>query len=333
MHAQAIEEFQHEHYYLGVRHAENERRTWLVVALTAAMMLVEIIGGHMFGSMALIADGWHMSTHVTALGIAALAYRFARRHAHDSRFSFGTGKLGDLAGFTSAILLAGVAVFIGVESLLRLFNPVAIHYTEAIPIAVLGLFVNLASAWLLGGHEHAHADEHGSGHAEPHAHDHHDDHPHDHAHHDHAHHDHNFRAAYVHVLADALTSLLAIAGLLAGRYLGLGFLDPVMGLIGTVVIAAWAYTLIRGAGAVLLDVVPDPGLGEQIRARLERGGDRIADLHLWRVGPGHTAVILTVVSDTPCAPAEYKTRLAGIVGLSHVTVEVQPCPGAHGTGG
>ena len=316
MHSHTLQDFAHSHDFLGARHGENERRTWIVVALTAVMMVIEIIGGHVLGSMALIADGWHMSTHVAALGIAALAYRFATRHRNDPRFSFGTGKLGELAGFSSAILLAMVALFIAVESALRLMMPVEIHYREAIPIAVLGLFVNLASAWLLGGHEHGAGHEHD---------DHDDDHDAPHPHH----HDHNFRAAYVHVLADALTSLLAIGGLLAGRYLGLAVLDPIMGLIGTVVIAAWAFSLVRATGAVLLDTVPDPGLAGKIRERLETGGDRIADLHLWRLGPGHIAVILSLVSDKPAAPAAYKARLAGLAGLSHITVEVEACPGVH----
>src|SRR5471030_3391234 len=205
MHSQSLSDWSHEHVFLGAQHDRNEKRTWLVVGLTAAMMVVEIAGGSIFGSMALLADGWHMSTHAGALAIAAFAYRFARNHARDPRFAFGTGKLGDLAGFTSAIVLALIALAIGYESVVRLFQPVSIHYDEAIAIAVVGLGVNLVSAWLLGGeHHHDHGHDHG------------DD---DHEHH-HYHHDHNLRAAYWHVLADALTSVLAIAGLLAARFYG-----------------------------------------------------------------------------------------------------------------
>src|SRR4051794_36905256 len=230
MHAHSLDRFTHEHVFLGTRHERNERRVWLVVGLTFAMMVAEIVGGTLFGSMALVADGWHMSTHAAALAIAALAYRFARTHAHDPRFSFGTGKLGELAAFASAVILAMIALFIGYESVTRLISPVPIRFGEAIPIAVLGLGVNLASAWLLHDHDH---------HAHAHGHHHGDDHAHDHGHHGHEHHDTNIRAAYVHVLADALTSVLAIIALVAGLSFGWVWLDPVMGLVGTGVIAAW----------------------------------------------------------------------------------------------
>lgn len=321
MHSHTLADWRHEHVFLGEAHDRNERRTWLVVGLTAAMMVAEIAGGSVFGSMALLADGWHMSTHAAALGIAAFAYRYARTHARDPRFAFGTGKLGDLAGFTSAIVLAMVSLGIGYESVMRLFQPVAIHYSEAIAIAVVGLGVNLASAWLLGGHEHHH------GHA--HDHDDHDHHDHDHDHHDHAHHDHNLRAAYWHVLADALTSVLAIAGLLAARYFGWTFLDPAIGIVGALVIAHWAWGLIRDAGAVLLDAAPSRALSDTIRARLEVGHDLIADLHVWRLGPGHHAAIVSLVADAPQPVEHYKARLDGIAGLSHVTVEVHRCNGQH----
>ena len=312
MHTHSLESWQHDHVFLGEKHEHNERRTWFVVALTAAMMVAEIIGGSIYGSMALVADGWHMSTHAGALAIAALAYRFAHSHAHDPRFSFGTGKLGELAGFSSAIILALIALFIGYESVVRILNPVPISFDQATVIAVLGLGVNLLSAWLLrDDHEH-HAHSHGDG----------DDH--DHNHHDHAH-DHNLRAAYLHVLADAMTSVLAIAGLLAGRFYGWVWMDPLMGIVGAVVIAVWSWGLIRSSGAVLLDTVPNPKLVGLIRDRLEIAGDRVADLHLWRVGPGHTAVIAAVVSDQPKPPAVYKARLNGLAGISHVTVAVHPC--------
>ena len=319
MHSHSIDGWTHEHVFLGDRHQANERRTWAVVALTAAMMVVEICGGTVFGSMALVADGWHMSTHVLALGIAALAYRFARQHAHDRRFAFGTGKLGELAAFASAIILAMIALYIGAESLSRLVHPVGIAFAQAIPIAIVGLFVNLASVWLLHDSGHHHGHEH-------HDHDHHDTHHHD----DHAHHAHdtNFRAAYVHVMADALTSVLAISALLGGRFLGLTWLDPVMGLAGTVVIAGWSYSLVKTAGATLLDLAPDDGTERTIRARLETNGDRVTDLHVWRVGPGHRSAIIALVSDRPQSPAAYKRRLAEVPQLSHVTVEVHACPDA-----
>jgi cation diffusion facilitator family transporter len=281
------------------------------------MMVVEIVGGSIFGSMALLADGWHMSTHAGALAIAAFAYRFARNHARDPRFAFGTGKLGDLAGFTSAIVLALIAMAIGYESVVRLFQPVSIHYDEAIAIAVVGLGVNLVSAWLLGGeHHHEHAHDH-------------DEHNHDHHDHDHHHHDHNLRAAYWHVLADALTSVLAIVGLLAARFYGWTFLDPLIGVVGAVVIARWSWGLIRDAGAVLLDAAPNRALDEAIRSKLEVDHDRIADLHVWRLGPGHNAAIVSLVADHPEPVEHYKERLEGIAGLSHVTVEVHRCTGQH----
>jgi cation diffusion facilitator family transporter len=314
MHSHSLDDWRHDHLFLGADHARNERRTRWVVVLTAAMMVAEILGGLAFGSMALLADGLHMATHAGALGVAALAYRYARRHARDPRFAFGTGKLGDLAGFASALVLAVVSIGIGWESVVRLLNPVAIAYDEAIAIAVVGLAVNIASAWLLHDGDHGH--DHG----------HHHDHDHDHGHH-HGHHDrdHNLRAAYFHVLADAVTSVGAILGLLAGRFYGWAWMDAMMGIVGGIMIARWSWGLLRDSGAVLLDTVPDPALAESIRGRLETGGDRIADLHLWRVGPGHAAAIVALVSDRPQPPAQYKARLGGLPGLSHVTVEVNRC--------
>lgn len=323
MHHDTIAAFSHDHVFLGAEHERNERRTWGVIALCGVMMAAEIGGGILFGSMALIADGLHMSTHTAALLIAALAYSFARRHARDERFAFGTGKFGDLASVSSAIVLAMIALLIGWESVTRLLQPVPIAFNEAIPIAALGLGVNLLSAWLLRdnpGHHHAHADE-GDHHS--HAHHHH------HAHHIGAHHaDLNLRAAYVHVLADAAVSMLAVVGLLAAREFGLVWIDPLMGIVGAGVIANWSFGLIKAAGAVLLDMRA-PELTAAVRERLEVNSDRVADLHLWRVGPGHMAAVVSVVSDKPQPPASYKARLAGLTGLSHVTVEVQPCPGHH----
>jgi len=315
MHTHSIDKWAHEHVFLGEHHGQNERRTWLVVALTFVMMVAEIIGGVLFGSMALLADGWHMATHAAAIGIAAFAYRFARTHVHDSRFSFGTGKVGDLAAFASAIILSLVAVLIAYESASRLFSPVAIRFGEATIIAVIGLAVNLVSAWLLLDRSH-HQSSHG----------HHHDHGH-HGHHDHHHraHDLNLRGAYLHVLADALTSIMAIAALLAGRYFGWTWLDPVIGIVGALVIAQWAWGLIRSSAATLLDTIPDADLERSIRAQLESGSDRISDLLLWRVGPGHHAAIVSIVTHDPQAPASYKNRLAALSGLSHVTIEVEPC--------
>jgi len=285
----------------------------VVVALTAVMMVAEITGGTIFGSMALVADGWHMSTHAGALAIAAVAYRFARRHAQDQRFGFGTGKLGELAGYSSAIILAVIALLIGYESALRLLNPMPISFDQAIAIAVIGLAVNLASAWLL-------RDEHSHG-----GHDHDLDTNHVEREEHHHHHDHNLRAAYLHVLADALTSILAITALLAGRLYGWVWMDPLMGIVGALVITHWSLGLLRSSAAVLLDTVPDPRLAARMKSRLEQGTDRVADLHLWRLGPGHFGVVASIVSDEPQAPDAYKARLAGFGGLSHVTVEVQAC--------
>ncbi len=321
MHAESLDAWRHEHVFLGAHHAENERRSWAVVLLCGTMMTAEIVGGWLWGSMALIADGLHMSTHAGALVIAAAAYAYARRHARDERFAFGTGKLGDLAAFASAIVLAMIALLIGYESMERLFHPVAIAFDEAIPLAALGLAVNLVSAWLLReGRPDGAAPAHGHGHAHAHTHGH--DHHHDHA-------DHNLRAAYVHVVADAAVSVLAVIGLTAGRVLGWVWMDPLMGIIGMLVILNWSWSLMRAAGTVLLDMRPE-GIARQIADRLEAaGGDRIADLHLWRVGPGHHAAVVSIVCDRPEPPAAYKARLAGIPGLSHVTIEVQPCPGEH----
>jgi cation diffusion facilitator family transporter len=327
MHAHTIDDFRHEHVFLGAHHDRNERRTWLVVAICGAMMLLEIVGGAVFHSMALVADGLHMSTHAGALVIAAMAYSFARRHARDQRFTFGAGKFGDLAAFSSALILAMIALFIGWQSLERLIHPARIAFDQAIPIAALGLGVNLLTAWLLRDEPHHHGHDHDDhDHADDHAHDHHDHH--DDHHHDHGH-DLNLRAAYVHVAADAAVSVLAILGLTAGRQLGWVFMDPVMGIVGAVVIANWSFSLIKATSAVLLDMQPRGGLAHEIEERLQTGGDRISDLHVWRLGPGHNAAVVSLVTDAPRPPADYKRRLEDLPGLSHVTVEVEPCPGTH----
>ena len=303
----------HEHVFLGKDHARNENRTWIVIALTSAMMVAEIIAGSIFGSMALLADGFHMATHAGALLIAALAYFYARRHARDDRFSFGTGKVGDLAAFASAIILGMVAIGIGYESLVRLYSPVPIRFGEAISVAVIGLAVNLASAFLLHQGDHGHGDHAGHDHA-AHAHGGHN-HGHDHA-------DQNLRAAYLHVLADALTSIFAIVGLMAGWFYGWIWMDAIVGVLGAIVIARWWIGLLKDSGSVLLDVVPNRSTEAAIRSAIETADDSIADLHLWRVGPGHMAAVISIVSKAP-RPAEiYHSKLARISGLSHLNVEV-----------
>ncbi|KZN19622.1 MULTISPECIES: CDF family Co(II)/Ni(II) efflux transporter DmeF [Pseudomonas] len=292
--------FTHDHLFLGPAHDENARRTLWVVALTFVMMIGEIAAGYITGSMALLADGFHMATHAGALGIAAAAYGFARRHANNSRFSFGTGKVGDLAGFASAIVLGLVSIGIAGESIVRLFQPTTVAFTEATVIAVVGLGVNIVSAFLLSGN-HGH-----------HGHDHHD--------HNH-HHDNNLRSAYLHVLADALTSVLAIVALLAGRYLGWVWLDPVMGIVGAIVIARWAYGLMRDSAAVLLDTT-DEHVAAEIRELLESTDDvRISDLHVWQVGPQARAAIVSVVAVAGISADAIRERLAPVHELSHLTVE------------
>ena len=288
------------------------------MALTLTMMVVELVAGSIFGSMALIADGWHMATHAGALAITALAYVYARRHAEDPAYTFGTGKFGDLAGFTSAVILAVISLMIAYQSADRLVAPVGIAFDQAIVVAVLGLVVNLVSAYLLheGGeareHRHNHGPEDGHGH-------------HDHAHHHHR--DYNLRSAHLHVLADGLTSVLAIVALATGRAYGWVWMDPVMGIAGSVVIARWSYGLIRDTSRVLLDARASPRLAEEIRRTLEAGrGDRVVDLHLWRIGPGHVAVIVSVVTARPRPAAEFKRLLAGFAEIAHLTVEVHACP-------
>jgi len=396
----------HSHVFLGAGHDTAARRTWAVIWLCALMMVLEIAGGIFFGSIALVADGLHMSTHAGALLLAALAYSYARKHANNPRFTFGTGKMGDLAGFTSAIVLALIALFIGYESVSRLFAPVAIRFSEAIPIATLGLLVNVGSVWLLsgGGHHHhahgqgdhdAHDEEHriatGAGtlaltifeegvppvfrvraeagatlppgsvtietvrsgaarqvfamadrgdylesttpipepHAfvanlgvagasypvvfEEHAHRHGD-----------AHRDNNMRAAIVHVVADAAVSVMVIVGLLLARAFGWLWMDAVAGIFGACVISSWAYGLVRDTGAILLDMNPDEKAAENLRAAIEQEGDRLVDLHLWRLGPGHLGAILSVTTAHDRGVEFYRARLIGFRTLSHITVEVMP---------
>jgi cation diffusion facilitator family transporter len=401
----------HSHVFLGEGHEKSERRTWGVIWLCGVMMVAEIIGGLLFGSIALVADGLHMSTHAGALLLAALAYTYARKHANNPAFTFGTGKLGDLAGFTSAVVLAMIALLIGYESIARIFDPVPIHFAEAIPIACLGLAVNVASAWMLsGGRHHDHGHSHGHGHDHAHeGHDHDerreietadglvilevfelgvpprfrlraidgaalaalassietvrgdgtrqsfamqdkgtflesiDEIPEPHAftatvrigaanypvafeEHEHAHgsaaRDNNMRAAAIHVMADAAVSVLVIVGLLLARAFGWLWMDPLAGIIGAFVIASWSYGLIRDTGAILLDMNPDKGMADKLREEIEADGDELADLHLWRLGPGHLGAIVSVVTSAARDAAYYRARLARFKSLSHLTIEV-----------
>ncbi|MGH8448546.1 CDF family Co(II)/Ni(II) efflux transporter DmeF [Pseudomonas sp.] len=291
----------HEHVFLGAAHEENAKRTLWVVILTVVMMVAEIAAGAFTGSMALLADGFHMATHAAALGIAAAAYAYAKRNANSPRYSFGTGKVGDLGGFASALILALVSLGIGVESVIRLLQPTEVQFGTATLIAVVGLAVNVISALLLGhGHSHGH--------------------DHDHDHHPHGH-DNNMRSAYVHVIADALTSVLAIAALLAGRYLGWVWLDPLMGIVGAIVIARWAWSLMGATAGVLLDQT-DEHVAAEIRELVEQPGDaRITDLHVWRVGPEAHAAIVSVVGRSTTDADSIRQRLKPVHEVSHLTVE------------
>lgn len=323
MHSETLQRWQHPHDFFH-DHQAGEKRTEMVFWLTVVMMVVEIIAGSVFNSVALLADGWHMGTHAAAFAIALFAYRYARQHAQSARFSFGTGKVGVLGGFASAVALAAVALMMAAEAVGRLFSPVDIHFNEAILVAAVGLAVNLVSAWLLGGEGHDHHHHHDHGHGHPH--DHHDhDHDDDHGHP----HDHNLRAAYLHVLADALTSVLAIVALLAGKYLGWNWLDPLMGLVGAVLISRWAYGLLLETSGILLDRSLDSGKLQAIRTTLEQDADnRVADLHAWKVGADDYALMVSLVTGNPRPAQHYRNLLAGFREVSHVTVEVILCEDA-----
>ena len=308
----------HSHDYLGHAHDHNARRTAAVAWLSALMMVGEIVAGSWTGPVALLADGFHMAPRVGALGIAAIAYSYAKRHVANPRYSWGTGKVGELAGFGSAMVLGLVSLFIAYESITRLAEPHPVIFGDAIMVAVLGLAINLISALMLsGGHHHGHHHHHGHGH------DHDDHHGHDHQHDRHGG-DTNMRAAYVHVLADSLTSVMAILALVAGRYLGWVWLDPAVGLLGAVVIANWSIGLMRQASSVLLDAA-DPKLAREVRDRVEGPGDtRIHDFHIWRIGPTAHAVVLAVEGvGTPLSSATIHGRLAGMAAVGHVTVEIR----------
>ncbi|MEO5352628.1 MAG: CDF family Co(II)/Ni(II) efflux transporter DmeF [Magnetococcus sp. XQGC-1] len=319
--------WQHAHTFGQDVVQAGEQSTRWVVGLTFVTMIIELLAGYFTGSMALTADGWHMSTHAAALGISAFAYRFARQNAHNPRFTFGTGKVGTLAGFASAVALAMVALLLAWESVNRLIDPVPVHFQEAILVAFAGLLVNVISAWLLGGHDHHHGGHHD--------HDDHHDH-HDHDHHDHDDHDHhdgpehkdfNLRAAYMHVLADALTSVTALIALTCGMYLGWVWMDPLMGVIGSLVIAVWSYGLLRESGQVLLDAEEHGERAGRIRDLMQHAGEgvEVVDLHLWRVGTANFACIVSLVAHDPQPSLHYRQRLMEIPGLDHITVEINRC--------
>ena len=302
MHQEELKHWQHSHDFSADRH-RAEKSTTVVMGLTAVTMVAEIVAGSFFGSMALLADGWHMATHVAALGIAVFAYRYARRHANNPRYTFGTGKVTILGGYTSAVALAVTALTIAVESVTRFFEPQAIAFNEAIAVAFLGLIVNLASAWLLQDHHHGHS--------------HHGDRKHDH------HRDSNLKAAYIHVVTDAITSVLAIIALCSGKYLGWIWLDPVIGLVGAAVISKWSYGLVQDTGAILLDGAIDKQIKSNIMTAIEADGDsHITDLHLWYIGQNHLSAIIAIVTYNPRSPEYYKSLLNKIPSLVHVTVEV-----------
>lgn len=329
MHGPSLARHRHAHRTHDTRHRE-QRRTTQVLVLTLFTMAAEILAGSITGSMALLADGWHMATHAAAFAIALFAWNFAERHGDDPHYSFGTGKVGVLGGFASAVALAVAALMMALESIMRLVRPEEILFSEAILVAVLGLVVNLASAWLLSrattpseGHEHdpgEHHHHHEDGHHAEHAHHH-------HHHHHHARHgDHNLRGALLHVVADALTSVLAIGALVAGLLWNWRWLDPAMGLVGAALILRWSVGLVRETALILLDGGADGATKEEIRRRVEADGDaRVADLHLWHLGPDRLSVALSLVADHPQEPEHYKERLRSIVGLVHLVVEVNPC--------
>jgi cation diffusion facilitator family transporter len=317
------------HDFRGRHHARNAGRVKIVLAFSAVMMVGEIVAGHAFGSMALLADGWHMATHLAALGISLVAYVLAERQADNEHFTFGTGKFGDLGAYTSAVVLAMVALGIAWESIDRFFNPASIAYREAMAVAVLGLVVNAVAAILLmehHGHDHEHEHPHAHRHGHDQRHDHgHDDHGHAHGHADHGHHhqDLNLKSAYVHMLADAATSVMAIAAIGLAWAFGWVGLDPVIGIVGALVILRWAYLLMRSSGATLLDAQPSVELTSAIRAEVEALGDHVTDLHVWRVGPGHLAGIVSIMTAKERNVEFYRAALTGVAKLSHLTIEVE----------
>lgn len=306
MHIHNLHRWKHSHRF-NIEDGQAERNTRRVILLTLAMMIIEITAGYIFGSMALLADGWHMGTHAAALGITALAYYYARKHSDNPNYSFGTGKVGVLGGFGSAVILAVIALLMGIESVQRLVSPVTIRFNEAIAVAVIGLAVNLISAYLLRGRHH-HPHDPSSGHGR--------------------HHDHNLRAAYLHVIADALTSVLAIVALITGKAFGWVWMDPIMGIVGALIISRWSYGLLIDTGKVLLDRDVNEEAVEKIRSIIESDSDnRVSDLHVWRVGSYHLSAIISIVTHYPKSPDHYKKLLSDYNEMAHVTVEVNPCEG------
>lgn len=304
MHFDNLHLWQHAHTFGQDRRRPGERRTIVVILLTAGMMAAEIAAGIVFGSMALLADGFHMASHAVALGVNAFAYRHARRHAHDRRYSFGTGKVNALGGFSGAVLLAVFAFWMAWQSFGRLIQPVPILFDQAILVAVVGLVVNGISVFLLGGKDFADAEDHIHGHR----------------------HDHNLRSAYLHVMADALTSVLAIVALIVAKYSGFVWMDPAMGMVGAAVVARWSYGLLRDTGSILLDHQGSESIRRKIKECIEADRDsRVADLHLWSIGPGIYAVVMTVVAHDPVTPDEYRARLPRHLGLVHVSIEIHRC--------
>ena len=299
----------HEHHFDQHLPMPGEARTRWVVCMTAAMMVVEIAAGVVFGSMALLADGLHMASHTAALGLSVFAYAFARRRAHDPRFTFGTGKFNSLAGFASAIVLALFALLMVVESIDRFFNPVNIAYNEAIVVAVLGLLVNGVSVFILRS-RHSHHEDGGS-----------------------HRHDHNLLAAYLHVLADALTSVLAIAALLAAKYIGLTWMDPSMGIVGGILVARWSWGLLRGTSTVLVDRQAPESVVDKLHRAIADDSIRILDLHVWEIGPGYRAAILAVETDRPLTPPEVKDMIPDELGIAHATVEIHQRSGRSDSAG
>jgi cation diffusion facilitator family transporter len=308
-HPDPLAQWQHDHVFEQDHKRAGETRTLVVVAITAVMMVVEIVAGLVYGSMALLADGLHMASHAAALGIAVLAYVVSRRLARDRSFTFGVGKINSLAGFTSAVLLMGFALLMVTESVDRLINPLPIEFDHALLVAVVGLLVNGACAWILMSTPHEHGHGHSHGHSHGHAHD--------------QDHDHNLRAAYLHVLADALTSVLAIVALLAGKYFGANWLDPVIGIMGAILVARWSYSLIRDTASVLLDRQADGEMAKILREAIEAGGpDRVTDLHYWTIGHDIYAAELVIVSSNPSTPAHYRSLIPDHLKVVHVTIEV-----------
>jgi cation diffusion facilitator family transporter len=302
MHVHTLENWQHSHDF-SVKNKKGEKRTQYVLILTAITMVVEIIAGSIYGSMALLADGWHMGTHVAAFLIAIFVYRYARKHANNPAFSFGTGKVNVLGGFASAIALAVVALVMLVTSLQRIIEPQSIHFNEAIIVASIGLFINVISAYLLkDNHSHVHGHDHGH------------------------HHDHNLKAAYLHVIADAMTSVLAIVALVSGKYLGWDWLDPIMGIVGAIIITRWSYGLMMQTSPILLDASIEKDYQHAITETIESDSDnRISDIHVWKVGANHYAVIIALVTHYPKPAVHYKKLLCNFHKLSHITIEVNEC--------